>query len=164
MRLLIVGDSHCRHMQANMKISHSHIQTLVVFRPQAIEYIAESILNTRRNGAIEFDPDHVIIHCGHNNIVPHPVHNTNPLFSQSVIDLQIQLAQEIQIFLPNCTISCSTIYPRSFTDSSAMNKVAVADYNTIAKRYGQRLRASCIENNLTCGKEFRNQKRNQSTI
>jgi hypothetical protein len=113
MRLLIVGDSHCRHMKANMKISHPHIQTLVIFRPQAIEFIAESILDTRRNEAIYFNPDHVIIHCGHNNIVPHPVHNTNPLFSQSVIDLQIQLAQEIQIFFTKLYIILLGYLPKN---------------------------------------------------
>ena len=148
MRLLIVGDSHCRKMKSAIKFHHSHIETMLVFKPRAIEEIADLILNVKRNAAIYFNPYQAIIHCGHNNIVPHPIHNLNPLFSQVVIDLQIQLAQDIQAFLPNCSMSCSAIYPRTYTASSKLNPTEVTDYNKLAKRYGQRLRASCLANKL----------------
>jgi hypothetical protein len=135
-------------MSAAIKKGHDHIQTMVVFKPTTIDQIADLILVKRRAAVIHFDPTFAIIHCGHNNIVEHPVHNRNPLYSQTVIDLQIQLAQDIQVFLPNCVMACSSIFPRTHTCASLLDPKEVADYNKLAKRYGQRMRASCEINNI----------------
>jgi hypothetical protein len=148
MRLLVVGDSHCRNMYTAIKASHEHIRIMVVFKPTTIDQIADLILVQKRAAVIHFDPNFAVIHCGHNNIVEHPVHNRNPLYSQTVIDLQIQLAQDIQVFLPNCVMACSSIFPRTYKHASLLDPKEVTDYNKLAKRYGQRMRASCEINNI----------------
>jgi lysophospholipase L1-like esterase len=89
-----------------------------------------------------FDPDYTIIHMGHNDLAKHPYYNPRPLVSRDVSRMTINFART-EIFL-------SSVFPRTFTETSNLSETQVVKYNQTAKRHGQRLRTRATEVGYNC--------------
>ena len=140
MQLILIGDSHCRDLARPFQInfpSHRCYNIKVGGQMDAIMDKYRYKITTITN----LNPDYIIIHMGHNNIVHHPIHNRSPQMAKQVAENNIEFANEIRLNHPNATTYVSTIFPRSFTSSSAISLPAVKDYNNIAKRHGKRIRS-----------------------
>jgi lysophospholipase L1-like esterase len=81
-----------------------------------------------------------IIHVGHNDLAYHPKKNPFPSLSIPTAAATIDLANSVQIRLPNTSIFLSAPFPRSPKEKSRMSPAAVQQYNYVAKRHGQRIR------------------------
>ena len=87
-----------------------------------------------------FAPEVVYIHEGHNDLVPHTLHNTRPLFSTSVLHQIRELVQEVSETLPDVYIIVSSILPRVDESTSGISRVEA--YNRMAKRFGEMIRSA----------------------
>jgi lysophospholipase L1-like esterase len=126
-------------MDESLKKGRPHIKTYSVIYPRGTTAIGArytSMLSSIR----AFDPDVIYLHAGHNDLVFHPTHNENPINSEEIRSLNIDLAILIQHNHPRAKIIISSLYPRTFTDSSILTEKEVGAFNRLAKRHGQRLR------------------------
>ena len=139
-KVVIVGDSHCRGMDAALKASHPGIHTLSVIQPRGTLAIRESY-RLAASSVTFFDPNFIFIHCGHNDLVFHPQHNLHPINSEETRARTLDLAEFIQSNHPNSKTIISALFPRTFTHRSPLPQEEVAAFNRLAKRHGQRLRA-----------------------
>ena len=117
----------------------SSISTLTVLVPRNISLITLEY-RSKLQDIFYFQPDVIIIHLGHNDLVRHPVHNLHPSVSTAVASSTITFADEIHQNFPNASIFISAIFPRIFTDSSLLSSPEIISYNKMAKRHGQRIR------------------------
>ena len=149
MRLFIIGDSHCRHMAEYI---HQKKSTVLVYTVFAGCQIPEITVKYRAQIAAinDFDPDYTIIHVGHNNLARHTYKNPRPLVSRDVSRMSINLAHEVHANHPRSQILLSSVFPRTFTESSNLTEREVAKYNETAKRHGQRLRTRATEVGYGC--------------
>ena len=149
MRLLIIGDSHCRELAS----------TFAQLAPEIDIYIVS--LGSRMNDIIFkymqklpdinlFNPDSVIVHLGHNDIVKHPSKNPIPTLTTVVAHRTIAFCVQIQNNHPNATIHISATFPRTFTHHSTLTQYQVRSYNKKMKRQGQRLRTLASIANFHC--------------
>jgi lysophospholipase L1-like esterase len=150
MRLLVIGDSHTREMDKFIKSCHPHIEIMLVTKARTTIQVITYFMVTKRTGAISFNPDWIVIHCGHNDVVHHHKFNQNPQFARTVAIQQVQFARNIQAIFPNATILCSSLYPRTSTPTANLNIDETTAYNRMAKRYGLRLRALSAPHNIKC--------------
>ena len=77
MRLLVVGDSHCRDLLKPLKLVDKHSTLMCVSVPSSIEDIAEHY-DDKFADILAFDPSIAVVHLGHNDLSYHHVHNPNP--------------------------------------------------------------------------------------
>jgi hypothetical protein len=84
-----------------------------------------------------FNPDRVLIHAGHNNMVQHDVFNRSPLFITAVVHMLLELAVEVRASFPNIRIFISTLLPRK--SSRRTSNLEASQYNRLCKRFGQHL-------------------------
>ena len=139
MKLLLLGDSHCRELTDIFAELTSTITVYTVFVPLDITSITLQY-RSKINTINAYRPDVILIHLGHNDLVYHPVHNLSPSNSSTVASSTIALANELHQNHPYATIYVSAIIPRTFTHKSRLTKAQVTSYNKMAKRHGQRIR------------------------
>ena len=137
MKLLLLGDSHCRELADIFAELTSSITVYTVFVPLDITSITLQY-RSKINIINAYSPDVILIHLGHNDLVYHPVHNISPSNSSTVASSTIALANEVHQNHPYPTIYVSAILPRTFTHKSRLTKAQVSSYNKMAKRHGQR--------------------------
>jgi lysophospholipase L1-like esterase len=114
------------------------ISTFTVLIPRTIDLITLEY-RLKLQDIYHFDPDVVIVHLGHNDLVRHPVHNLNPSVSTAVASSTITFADEIHHNFPAASIFISAIFPRTHTDSSLLSSPDIISYNKMAKRHRQRI-------------------------
>ena len=142
MKLLILADSHGKEMVPIM-LRQSHqlepplpLEIFSVIRGRSIEIIRgdyrKKLAEIRR-----FEPDHVLIHAGHNNMVRHEIYNRSPAFITAVVHMNFELAVEVRATFPDIKIFISTLLPR--VSSRLMTSHQATQYNRLCKRYGQHL-------------------------
>jgi lysophospholipase L1-like esterase len=139
MKLVLLGDSHCRELANVFAELTSSITVYTVFVPLDITTITLHY-RSKINIINAYNPDVILIHLGHNDLVYHPIHNVSPSNSSTVASNTITLANEVHQNHPNSTIYISAILPRTFTHKSRLTKPQVSSYNKMAKRHGQRIR------------------------
>jgi lysophospholipase L1-like esterase len=140
MNVLLVGDSHMgRGLDEVLSNLSSSISTFTVLLPRNIGLITLEY-RSKLQDIYYFDPDVIIVHLGHNDLVRHPVHNLHPSVSTAVASSTITFADEIHHNFPNASIFISAILPRTYTDSSLLSGPEIVSYNKMAKRHGQRIR------------------------
>ena len=93
-KLLLVGDSHCRGMGNYIRGSNKYITTFSIFDGDKTEQIAE-LFRAKTEEVRQYHPDVVLLHTGHNDIGWHPVLNVDPTTSRVIIKRTIDLALEI---------------------------------------------------------------------
>jgi hypothetical protein len=86
---------------------------------------------------IAFNPDHVLIHAGHNNMVRHDVFNRSPLFITAVFHMLLEFVVEVRASFPDAKIFVSTLLPR--VSSRRLSNLQATQYNRLCKRFGQHL-------------------------
>ena len=149
MRLLIVGDLHCRDISPAIKALNTDNMIFTVFVGSHIPAITLSY-RSKIHAITNFRPDLVVIQLGHNDISWHASKNPRPIVSRDASALTIGLAREIKRKHPNVQVIISSVFPRTFTAKSLLNKAAVHKYNETAKRHGQRLHTRATEAGHVC--------------
>jgi hypothetical protein len=142
MKLLLLADSHGKELapiilrQVGLQEPPFAFEQFHVIRGRSIEVIRGEY--RRQLAAIRvFDPDHVIIHAGHNNMVKHAVYNRSPLFITAVVHLLLEFVVELRATFPTIKIFISTLMPRK--SSRNMSNLEASQYNRLCKRFGQHL-------------------------
>jgi hypothetical protein len=152
MRLLIIADSHgkemgpvlsreIRHVDPNMTLTMFHVvrgRSISVIRGDYRKKLEE----IRR-----FAPEKVLIHAGHNNMVRHNVYNRSPAFITAVVHMIMELVTEVRASFPSIKVYVSTLLPR--TASRDMATLQAAQYNRLAKRFGQHMLTNQEVHNYT---------------
>ena len=140
MNVLLIGDSHMgRGLGQVLNNLSTSISTFTVLIPRTIDLITLEY-RSKLQEIYLFNPDVIVVHLGHNDMVRHPIHNLNPSVSTTVASSTITFADEIHYNFPTATIFISAIFPRTHTDSSMLSSPEIISYNKIAKRHGQRIR------------------------
>jgi lysophospholipase L1-like esterase len=149
MRILLVGDSHTREMDTALKKYQSPCATYLVTVPSGLANIVNSYRHNLHS-IINFDPSLIIIHAGHNDIVYHHYHNTQPTHPLLATQNILQFTQELTRNHPNARLAISSIYPRTYTSGSYLSNKLVSSYNQKAKRYGSNLKSITSTSPITC--------------
>jgi lysophospholipase L1-like esterase len=150
MRLMIVGDSHTRDMDTHIKTNYPHTDIMMVTKPRSTAEVIAYYMRHRQAEAVIFDPNWIIIHCGHNDVVQHHRFNKNPQFAGNVTTQQVLFARNLQAMFPTAVVMCSSLFPRTPTDTANLTMEDTSAYNRVAKRYGLRLRALTTPINIRC--------------
>ena len=140
MKILLLGDSHCRDLDSIFKEISSSYVIYTVSTGDQLDAIATKFRN-KVQSIIRFDPDSVILHGGHNDMARHPRYNRRPQVSKPTARKTMQLAREVHSYLPSAKIFVSNVFPRTFTDRSILSQSEVHKYNETSKRHGPQLRA-----------------------
>jgi lysophospholipase L1-like esterase len=151
MKVLLIADSHGYDMEWLLTGLGENIEVYTVVLGRGTSAI-RGLYRDRLEEIVYFDPSVVLIHCGHNDISRHILHNTNPLFITAAFHLVMELALEVQANFPTATLVISSLLPRK-----AGNFYTVTDslkYNKIAKRFGQMVNCEAGLHNAT-SPEFR---------
>jgi lysophospholipase L1-like esterase len=130
--------------------NHPLMQILVITKARTLPEVISFFMTIKRREAIQFNPDWIILHVGHNDIIEHCYFNKHSQYTGNIADLQVQFARNLQTIVPQSTISCSSIFPRTSTPRSNLSGHDTAAYNRIAKRYGLRLRQLSTIHHLHC--------------
>ena len=149
MRILILGDSHARDLDAAIVHLRPTYHTYTITAGRRMVPI---VYRYRQNlpAITQFHPSVAIVHMGHNDIVQHPNLNPIPTHPQVVAARILTLSNEIELNHPGIIIFNSSIYPRSCTHDSILDSHQVVSYNKKAKRYGQMLRSLCQNAGYHC--------------
>jgi lysophospholipase L1-like esterase len=148
LRILIVGDSHCRGMDNAIKTGRTQIQTFSVIFPRGTRAISGRYLSTLSHIRL-FDPEIIFLHCGHNDLVYHASLNSFPINSQETRRLTLEFVQLLQQNHPLSKVIISALLPRTYKDNSSLQQDEVISFNKLVKRHGQRLRAEAANLNST---------------
>ena len=99
---------------------------------------------SRLSELVDFTPDAVLMHLGHNDIVHHPRHNPSPLSSSLAFTRVMRFMDEVTRDLPMARVVYSSLFPRAV--GSSMSPEEKNMYNTEACIYGEMVtRASIAE-------------------
>jgi hypothetical protein len=136
MKLLLVADLHGKNMQwelVGLKESLDVYPVVVARRTSTIcgQYREEL------QDIVHYNPDMILMHMGHNDVVYHPEHNTSLLFITAAFHQQMELAYEISMNFPEAKLVISSMLPRGA--GNGVTEEEARRYNRIAKRFGQML-------------------------
>jgi len=136
MRILLITDSHGKKMSEKLAALRDDVEIYPIVLPRRT-IIVRGLYRDELQWIHEFDPEYVLSHMGHNDIVFHPEHNQHPLFITAAFHLQLEMAQEVSVNLPGAQIILSSMLPRvqgyDYTSEDAVR------YNKIARRFAQML-------------------------
>ena len=138
MRVIIIGDSHTRVMASYIERISNQCQFYTV----SVSSDTPSIIaayHANLPAIVTFQPEICILHTGHNQISFHKFRNPKPIVSSTVAADTIAFANTIRQNHPNIRIILSSVFPRTYTEQSNLNKTSVLAYNKVAKRHGQRI-------------------------
>ena len=139
MRLLVVGDSHCRDMTIALKILAPLDDYYTITKGRQTDEIIP-LYRAQMPNVTKFAPTVIVLHVGHNDVAWHPVHNTLPLVSRDVARITLAFADEISTNHPSTQLYISNIFPRTYTPRSSLSLEAVLKHNQMAKRHFNQLR------------------------
>jgi hypothetical protein len=143
MRILVIGNSHCRELAPVFKSLSSSDKVFIIYKGGSIEEIT-SIYNQKLLPAQSFNPEAIVIHAGHNDMTFHPSKNDLPMISRDFLPLILDFANEVQANHPHARIFLSSLIPRKDTSSSSLSSELKLKYNKLAVRYGKRLEAAVL--------------------
>ena len=112
MKLLLVGDSHCRELNEIFAELTSSITTYTVFVPRNINTITLKY-RTEIQSINAFRPDVIVIHLGHNDLCYHSVCNQQPMSIDEFMGILETFLLKIRIDFPQSRIMYSSLLPRS---------------------------------------------------
>jgi lysophospholipase L1-like esterase len=136
-------------MDAALKKHQSPCTTYLITVPSGLDSIIQSY-RYNLHSIINFDPTLIIIHAGHNDIVYHHYHNTQPTYPRLATQNILQFTQELTTNHPNARLAISSIYPRTYTSRSYLSNKQVSSDNQKAKRYGSNLKTITSTSPITC--------------
>jgi lysophospholipase L1-like esterase len=136
-------------MDAALKKYQSPCAIYLITVPSGLDSIVHSY-RYNLHSIINFDPTLIIIHAGHNDIVYHHYHNTQPTHPRLATQNILQFTHELTMNHPNARLAISSIYPRTYTSGSYLSNKQVLSYNQKAKRYGSNLKTITSTSPITC--------------
>jgi hypothetical protein len=136
MKLLLVTDSHGKKMETELVRMRSSLEVYSVIVARRTSTIRGQYREELQH-IIHFNPDLILMHMGHNDVVYHSEHNTSPLFITAAFHQQMELAYEITMNFPEAKLVISSMLPK--TAGSGVTEKEARPYNRIAKRFGQML-------------------------
>jgi hypothetical protein len=134
MKLLLLTDSNGRHLDENIIAEIPSMNVMSVIEGGQIPSI-RGVYRERLQEIVAFEPDVVVLHMGHNDLVVHHYHNTQPLFITAVYHMLMELKDEVRFNFPNASIFISSLLPRGSSDYFSEDQTW--RYNRIARRFGQ---------------------------
>jgi hypothetical protein len=134
MKLLLISDSHGRGLDVYIRneVPSMVVKTVMVggkmsaIRGSYREQLQEIVV---------FDPEVIVMHMGHNDLVAHWYHNTQPQFITAVFHTLMELKDEIHFNFPTATIFISSLLP--IVSLWEFDEERTWRYNRIACRFGQ---------------------------
>jgi hypothetical protein len=136
MRLLLITDSHGYEMEWELKAIRGSLDVFPMVLGRRTSRIRGKYRDELQE-VINFDPQLVIMHMGHNDIVPHRIHNPRPLFVTAAFHQMMELAHEVSVNFPRAQMIISAMLPRG--DGNGFTIEDARKYNRIARRFGQML-------------------------
>jgi lysophospholipase L1-like esterase len=147
MKLAIIGDSHCREMEAHIKSQFKDLRVLNIIRGRNTSSVIR-FYQASLQKVIMFDPDFILLHVGHNDMARHPTLNPHPKDSTQTTTITMIFARILQTNHPFATVRISAMFPRTHTPASLLSPTEVSKFNRDAKRHALRLRAEAILLNI----------------
>jgi hypothetical protein len=150
MRLLIVGDSHCRDMgtlAVDIMDNYAQVYSVIV-GGQTLPIILKYRDSLQK--IIDFDPTYILLHLGHNELARHPTKNTVPSISRDIATQTLSFAREISTNFPNATLCISAIFPLTYTRRSYLSNPEVSKFNKDVDRHALRIRKQATEAGFRC--------------
>ena len=146
-KLLIIGDSFVKRCQNIMLTRYKQVEFKFIAVGDKTEVII-ALYNSQIQSAQDFQPTHIILHEGHNEMAFHPDKNPLPQISRDVIATSLAFGLVLQVHHPHAKVMISATFPRCHKRYSILSKAGVTDFNTKMKRHGQRVRTLAKRNNL----------------
>ena len=137
MRLLYVSSSHGRGMDFALRYVNPTVQVMGVWKSGARIQAMTTILGQEMGNILQFRPEFIIIHLGHNDLTTHPKKKIPARKVKDVVfDLQV-LGIALNIMLPSAKVIYSCPYPRVMAKDFSLRQAK--GYNGEANRTLQRL-------------------------
>jgi hypothetical protein len=139
MRVLVVGDSHCREMAGDFAELVPDIPVLIVSKGRDTSLVRGEYF---RQLAIvrEFGPSHVVLHSGHNDLSYHWRYNVEPTRLEDFYPILEEFICILKSENPGALLYVSSIFPRcigrGFTEADRLM------YNRLCVRCGELTRSS----------------------
>lgn len=140
MRLMLIADSHGREMSDLVTGTYkgwSVFSVIVGQKTSAIRACYES----RVSAAVLFQPDYVLLHCGHNDVVYHPRYTREPQHIKHFFPDILDFLQLLATNHPQARVIYFSLLPRGV--GPHMGKEEKDKYNKLACRFGVRATTSC---------------------
>jgi hypothetical protein len=149
MKILIVGDSHCRDLDklVDNKDPDAQIQIYII----SVGGNTDAIMFQYRAELpriITFGPEYIVVHTGNNEMGYHATKNPSPKDSTETTLITIQVANILQANHPLATIVLSAALPRILSRSSPFTYEDLTHYNSTVKRHANRLRSEAAKVNF----------------
>jgi lysophospholipase L1-like esterase len=139
MRVLLLSDSHGRGVGRVLEGMDPGLSVMTIWKGRKIPAI-RGLYREKLRSIRRLAPVVVFIHVGHNDLVPHSLHNLRSLFSTVVLHQVQEMVQEVSETIPGAYIIVSSLLPRVIGDG--FHSEDVAKYNRLAKRFGEMVRSA----------------------
>ena len=113
MRILVLGDSHCRDMDGVFKELNSGTIVKTVFVSRQTSLVRLGYLR-RIEELKSFSPERILIHVGHNDLNYHWRYNTDPSRLEDYFPQFVSFVELVKSSHPGSIIYLSNIFPRPF--------------------------------------------------
>jgi lysophospholipase L1-like esterase len=137
MRILIISDSHGYGLAGALVRLDSEIQVRTVSVSSTMDRVwlqyQEELSDLQA-----FRPEYVCMHMGHNDVVWHAHHNTQPKHPMVVQSLVMGYQGQVQRDFPGSQVWVSCLFPRII--GPKMDQRRMADYNRMVYQYGSDMR------------------------
>jgi hypothetical protein len=126
MRVFVLADSHGRGMDTAMRQVDATMDVRVISHAGPTPSVWERYL-AREREITEFDPQSIVFHVGHNDLMYHPVHNIEPIHPICVYPMIMSYYNQLVRQYPTARVIYSSVYPR--TVGNYMDFEMKASYN-----------------------------------
>jgi lysophospholipase L1-like esterase len=139
MRILLLSDSHGHVLGTTLEEINAECQVLTISVGGKLSSI-RSMYQARLNEVHLFRPDIIIIHSGHNDVMPHPRYNSRPIFMKFFIPQLERFRAQLIVNHPLTVIYFSSMLPR--TTGPDFNSNQRDSYNKLCIRFRDMLRSA----------------------
>jgi hypothetical protein len=112
MKVVYISSSHGRGMDSAFHSVDSTVKVMGIWRPGAKIGTLTQLVQSRIHHVLQFQPTHIIIHSGHNDVNLHPTKNPHPRKAQEVLEDIAALATALSIMVPSAMVCYSAMFPR----------------------------------------------------
>ena len=140
MRVLVLADSHGRDMDIAIREVDKNMDVRVIAHAGPTPRVWTRYL-AREEEMIQFDPQCIVLHVGHNDLTFHPVHNINPIHPICVYPEIMGYFAKLEQRFPTARVIYSCVYPR--TIGPYMDFEMKASFNHQIYQYGKGVIFNC---------------------
>ena len=139
MNILLLTDSHGHSMDAALKSIQPGCKVYTISVGGNIGGI-RSMYSARLNEVLTFSPDVIIIHSGHNDVIPHPRYDNHPIYMKFFLPLLDNFRGLLQSNHPLAKVYVSSPFPRTTGPNFTLKQRD--SYNKLAIRFRYMLRSA----------------------